>query len=69
MDLDARAVLVVRDDVDTAADELHPQGVDLLDLDDLRACDDPGLGCHVTLLFAIYLVPTDTLYRVARQGK
>src|SRR5690606_5972178 len=50
--LDARAarVVVVRDDVDPAADEADPQGADLVELDDLGAGDDPGLRGHEQFL-------------------
>src|SRR5690606_40593279 len=52
VNLAARAarVVVVRDDVDPAADEADPHGADLVELDDLGAGDDPGLRGHEQFL-------------------
>ncbi len=48
--LDPGAGLVVRDDVDATPDQLHAQRAHLVDVDDLRAADDPGLFRHDTIL-------------------
>ena len=50
VDLEARTGLVVGDHVDPASDELDAQRAHPVDLDDLRAADDPGLVRHHGLL-------------------